>query len=418
MTEQAGPEAVGPAAFGRVESDGTVYVRTSAGERVVGQVPGVPAAEALSFFTRRFESLELEVSLLERRIATGALSPDDAVASISKVRGAVAEARAVGDLDGLQARLEAQFPVIANQRAARKAERARQQEETRAAKERFVLEAERLAAGNDWRGGVNRFRVLLEEWKSLPRLDRATDDALWHRFSSARTTYTRRRKAQFAQQNEQREAARVIKEKLVTEAEALAGSTDWGPTTGAFRDLMGRWKEAGPAPRDVDELLWKRFREAQDRFFLAKQATLSEQNTEFRLNAQAKERLLTEAEALLPISNPRAARAAYREILERWTAIGRVPREAMRPLESRLRAVDNAIKAAEDERWRRTSPEAKARAADTAAKLEAQIAALEERAAQAEARGDHQAAHEAAASAATYREWLAQAQRTASDLGG
>ena len=418
MTEQAGPGGVGPAAFGRVESDGTVYVRTSAGERVVGQVPDVPAAEALSFFTRRFESLELEVSLLERRIATGALSPDDAVASISKVRGAVAEARAVGDLDGLQARLEALFPVIANQRAARKAERARQQEETRAAKERFVLEAERLAASNDWRGGVNRFRVLLEEWKSLPRLDRATDDALWHRFSSARTTYTRRRKAQFAQQNEQREAARVIKEKLVTEAEALAGSTDWGPTTGAFRDLMARWKAAGPAPREVDEWLWKRFREAQDRFFMAKQATLSEQNTEFRLNAQAKERLLTEAEALLPVSNPSAARAAYRDILQRWSTIGRVPREAMRPLESRLRAVENAIKAAEDERWRRTNPEAKARAADTAAKLEAQIAALEERAAQAEARGDHQAAHEAASSAATYREWLAQAQRTVSDLGG
>ena len=418
MTEQAGPEAVGPAAFGRVDSDGTVYVRTSAGERVVGQVPGVPADEALSFFTRRFEALELEVSLLERRIANGALSPDDAVASITKVRGAVAEARAVGDLDGLQSRLEALFPLIANQRAARKAERARQQEETRAAKERFVEEAERLAAGNDWRGGVNRFRVLLEEWKSLPRLDRATDDALWHRFSSARTTYTRRRKAQFAQQNEQREAARVIKEKLVTEAEALAGSTDWGPTTGAFRDLMARWKAAGPAPRDVDELLWKRFRGAQDRFFMAKQATLSEQNTEFRVNAQAKEKLLAEAEALLPIRDSRAARASYRDILQRWSAIGRVPRDAIRPLESRLRAVENAIKAAEDERWQRTNPEAKARATDTAAKLEAQIAALEERAAQAEARGDHKAAREAAASAATYREWLAQAQRTASDLGG
>jgi Domain of Unknown Function (DUF349) len=418
MTEQAGPEAVGPAAFGRVESDGTVYVRTSAGERVVGQVPDVPADEAVGFFTRRFEALDLEVSLLERRIATGALSPDDAVTSINKVRAAVANARAVGDLDGLQARLEALLPLIANQRATRKAERARQQEETRAAKERFVVEAERLAAGNDWRGGVNRFRVLLEEWKSLPRLDRASDDALWHRFSSARTIYTRRRKAQFAQQNEQREAARVIKEKLVAEAETLAGSTDWGPTTGAFRDLMARWKAAGPAPRDVDELLWKRFREAQDRFFVAKQATLSEQNTEFRVNAQAKEKLLAEAEALLPITDPRAARASYRDILQRWSAIGRVPREAMRPLESRLRAVDNAIKAAEDDRWQRSNPEAKARAADTAAKLEAQIAALEARAAQAEARGDDRAAREATASAATYREWLAQAQRTASDLGG
>jgi hypothetical protein len=418
MTEQAEPEAVGPAAFGRVESDGTVYVRTSAGERAVGQVPDVPPAEALGFFTRRFDALELEVSLLERRIATGALSPDDAVTSINKVRAAVANARAVGDLDGLQARLEALLPLIANQRAARKAERARQQEETRAAKERFVVEAERLAAGNDWRGGVNRFRMLLEEWKSLPRLDRASDDALWHRFSSARTIYTRRRKAQFAQQNEQREAARVIKEKLVAEAETLAGSIDWGPTTGAFRDLMARWKAAGPAPRDVDELLWKRFREAQDRFFVAKQATLSEQNTEFRVNAQAKEKLLTEAEALLPITDPRAARASYRDILQRWSAIGRVPREAMRPLESRLRAVDNAIKAAEDDRWQRSNPEAKARAADTAAKLKAQIAALEARAAQAEARGDDRAAREATASAATYREWLAQAQRTASDLGG
>jgi Domain of Unknown Function (DUF349) len=418
MTERVGPENKGPAAFGRVDPDGTVYVRTSSGERVVGQVPGVPSDEALSFFTRRFEALELEVSLLERRIATGALSPDDAVASINKLRKSLADARAVGNLDGLQARLQALSPLIAEQRAARKAERARQQEEARAAKERFVLEAERLAAGNDWRGGVNRFRTLLEEWKALPRLDRATDDELWHRFSSARTTYTRRRKAQFAQQNEQREAARVIKEKLVTEAEALAGSTDWGPTTGAYRDLMTRWKAAGPAPRDVDELLWKRFRGAQDRFFMAKQAALSEQDSELRANAQAKEKLLAEAEALLPIRDAAVARASYRDILHRWSAIGRVPRDAIRPLESRLRAVENAIKAADDERWRRTNPEAKARAADTAAKLQAQIAALEERAAQAEARGDHLAAREATASADTYREWLAQAQRTASDLGG
>ena len=112
---------------------------------------------------------------------------------------------------------------------------------------------------------------------------------------------------------------------------------------------------------------------------MAKQATLSEQNTEFRVNAQAKEKLLAEAEALLPISDPRAARRVPRHSA---TLVGHrtVPREAMRPLESRLRAVDNAIKAAEDERWQRSNPEAKARAADTAAKLEAQIAALEARA--------------------------------------
>ena len=408
-------EGAGPAAFGRVDPDGTVYVRTRAGERSVGQVPGVPAEEALAFFIRRYEALELEVSLLETRIASQTLSPDDALGSIKTVRAAVSQAHAVGDLDGLVARLDALIPIIAEHRAERRAERARQSQEARDAKERYVLEAERLAAGNDWRGGVNRFRALLEEWKALPRLDRATDDALWHRFSSARTTYTRRRKAQFAQQAEQRETARLTKERLVAEAEELATSTDWASGTSAYRDLMSSWKAAGPAPREADELLWKRFRAAQDMFFAARQTAQSAQDLEFRQNLRAKEALLAEGEQLLPVTNVTAAKAAYRTLLERWNAIGKVPRESIRPLENRLRVIEKAISEAEDERWRRNNPEARARAEDTAAKLQAQIVALEDKAARAEARGDQRAAQEAVNSAATYREWLAQAKKAAND---
>ena len=415
----AGEAEPGPASFGRVDDDGTVYVRTAAGERNVGQVPGVPAEEAMAFFTRRFDSLNVEVSLLETRVASGALSPDDAAASIKTVRAAVTDAHAVGDLDGLLARLEALSPLIATQRAARRAERAKQSSEAKAAKEKFVAEAAKLAAGNDWRGGVNRFRALLDQWKALPRLDRATDDELWHRFSGARTTYTRRRKAQFAQQNEERESARTVKEKLVAEAEAHAGSTDWGPTTGIYRDLMARWKEAGPAPRGVDEALWKRFRGAQDAFFAAKQAAFSEQDTEFRSNADAKERLLVEAEStILPVTDAAAAKAAYRDLIERWASIGKVPRDLIRPLENRLHAIESAVQEDEDQRWQRTNPEARARAEETAAKLEAQIAELDAKAAKAEARGDAKAARKAADSAATYREWLAQAQKAVADFSG
>ena len=411
-------DGAGPASFGRVDPDGTVYVRTQSGERAVGQVPDVPPEEAMAFFTRRYEALELEVSLLETRIASGALSPDDAGASIKTVRSALSDAHAVGDLDGLTARLEALAPKVAGQRAARKAERAKASAEAKEAKEKFVVEAEKLAAGNDWRGGVNRFRELLEQWKTLPRLDRATDDELWHRFSSARTTYTRRRKAQFARESEQRETARKAKEKLVVEAEALQGSTDWGPTTAAYRDLMTRWKAAGSAPKGIDDELWKKFRGAQDVFFGAKSAAMSEQDSEFRANGAAKQALVEEAEALLPVRNLGAARVAYREILERWSAIGKVPREMIRPLDSRLRAVETALKNAEDDKWRRTNPEARARAEDTASKLEAQIAQLEEKAARAETRGDAKAARDALSSAATYREWLAQARKAADDFSG
>ena len=421
MTEAAGspPGAgAGPASFGRVDPDGTVYVRTAAGERSVGQVPGVPAEEAMAFYTRRYDSLELEVSLLERRVASGALSPDDAAGSVKTVRTAVDGAHAVGDLDGLLVRLDALAPRLAEQRAARRAERAKATAEARAAKEAFVTEAEVLAAGNDWRGGVNRFRALLDQWKTLPRLDRATDDELWHRFSSARTTYTRRRKAQFAQQGEQRDSARAAKETLAAEAEALAGSTDWGPTTGAYRELMTRWKQAGPAPRGIDETLWRRFRAAQDAFFAAKTAAMSEQDAEFSANAEAKEALLREAEGKLPVTDPAAGRALYRDLLERWSALGKVPRDSIRPLENRLRAIEEAVNHAEEDRWRRTNPEARARAEETAAKLEAQIAQLDAQADAADVRGDARRASEARTSAATYREWLVQAQKAIADYSG
>src|SRR5690606_24474377 len=39
-------------AFGRVEEDGTVYVTEAAGERTVGQFPGVSTEEAIGLYVR------------------------------------------------------------------------------------------------------------------------------------------------------------------------------------------------------------------------------------------------------------------------------------------------------------------------------------------------------------------------------
>ncbi|MFT4108655.1 DUF349 domain-containing protein [Propionicimonas sp.] len=407
----------GPADFGRVDPDGTVYVRTGDGERVVGQIPDVEAAEALAFYTRRYEALEVEVGLLETRVKSGALSPEEARHSIAAVRASVASANAVGDLDGLAARLEALSPVLAEQAEVRKAERSRQQAATRETKERMVAEAEVLAAGNDWRGGVNRFRALLEEWKALPRIDRATDDALWHRFSAARTTYTRRRKSQFAEQAARREGARQEKEQIIAEARELASSTEWGPTAGAFRELMTRWKAAGAAPREVDDQLWAEFRGIQDGFFNARASVLSEQDAEYKANLDAKLALLEEAEAsLLPVTDLAAARAGYRSFLERFNAYGRVPREQMRAVDARVKAIESAVKAAEDAEWRRTDPQARARAEETVGMLSAEIEKLTEKAAKATARGDKAAAAKANDSIATYQTWLDQAKATLADF--
>lgn len=408
-----------PQSFGRADADGTVHVRTSDGERTVGQVPDATPEEAMAFYTRRYAALETQVQLLADRIRSGRISPDEARKSIKTEREAILTANAVGDLEGLAARLDALTPLLEEQAQARKQAKAEQNEQTKHAKEEMVGQAEKIAAGNDWRGGVNKFRDLLEKWKALPRIDKATDDELWHRFSSARTTYTRRRKAQFAQQAEDREGARKTKEAIIAEAETLAGSTEWGDTARSFRDLMQRWKAAGPAPREVDDKLWAKFRGLQDQFFDARNAAMAEQDEQFRGNQAAKEELLDKAEAeVLPVKDLERSKAAYRRFLDAWAELGKVPRDAIKPLDNRVRALEKGIKEAEDEQWRRTDPEARERAEGTASMLNAQIAKLEKDLASYESRGDDKRAKEARASIETYRSWVDQAEKAAAEFSG
>ena len=209
--------------WGRVTDDGTVFVRTADGERIVGQYPEGSPEEALKFYTDRYDALAFEVELLDQRIRSGVMSPEEA-GRVGAHRAGPGRGRQRRRRPGRPARRgsTASASVIGEQREARKAERAQKVAESKVEKERIVVEAEKLAAGTDWRNGANRLRELLDQWKALPRIDRPSDDALWRRFSSARTAYTKARKSHFAEQHEKREGARVVKERLAKEAEALA----------------------------------------------------------------------------------------------------------------------------------------------------------------------------------------------------
>ncbi len=406
------------ASWGRVAEDGTVYVRTAEGERSVGSYEAGTPEEALEFFTKRFEELAGKVHLLEQRVSSGLLGPEEAGSAVKALREQVVDANAVGDLTSLAGRLDALAPVIAVQRSARKEERAQKAAESKAEKEKIVAEAERLAESSDWRNGANRLRELLATWKELPRLDRATDDALWRRFSTARTTYTRHRKAHFAEEHERRDGARVIKERLATEAESISGSTEWGPTAGRYRDLMRDWKAAGPAPRDIDDQLWQRFRGAQDAFFGARDAANAELDQEFAANAEVKEQILVDAEKLLPVTDLDAAKKAFRGLADRWDAAGKVPRERMKDLEGRMRAVEQAIRGVEDDQWSRSDPEKSARADDMIGKLEAGIAETQAKLDKATAAGDDRKVKDLAAELANKQAFLDMARKAAEEFGG
>jgi hypothetical protein len=374
--------------WGRVDADGTVYVRTADGERVIGSWAAGSPEEAIAFFRRKFESLETEVTLIEQRMATTEIAPAQAQSTVQRLLKSVADANALGDLEGLRGRLQALGGAVEHRREEVKAAREHARSEAREIKERIVEEAEHIAAeATHWKASGERMAELLEEWKAAPHADRAIEAVLWKRLSTARNGFTKRRKAYFASLEAERETVRVRKEKLVEEAEALSDSTDWSATSAVYRDLMRQWKEAGRAGRDDEAELWKRFRDAQDTFFAARSEVFAAKESELRAHASVKEQLLAEAQALLPITDWRAARGQLRGIQERWEAAGPVPRESRDQLEQGLRKVEEAVRRAEDVQWKRSNPEALARAEGTVNQLRTAIESLETQLAKAQTRG-------------------------------
>jgi hypothetical protein len=361
--------------WGRIDEDGTVYVRTADGEREIGSWQAGDREAGLAFYMLRFDDLAAEVSVLEKRLASGVGEPASTRSQATALKEQLGTAAVIGDLGALQTRLDA--VVAAADGKADEAAAARQQAraDAVATKESLVAEAEQIAeSSTSWKASGDRMRAIVDEWRQIKGIDRKTDDALWKRFAAARDAFGRRRGQHFAQLDAERSSVKDVKERLITKAEELSTSSDWKETTSAMRDLMTEWKAAGRAGREDEDALWTRFRAAQDAFFARRSGVFAERDAEQAGNQQKKEAIIKQA-AALDTGDPKAAQAVLRDLQSQYDAVGHVPRDAMRRLDDQMRAAEQRIRDAVDAEWRQTSVE-----------TNPFLAALRERLAEAEAK--------------------------------
>lgn len=400
--------------FGRLDDSGNVWVKDGETERLIGGYPdGVPE-DPFALYQRRFADLEATVKLFEDRLPS--LAPREIDQTVKTLREAVVEPAAIGDLPALRARVEAVAARAEERKEAAREERRLAKEAALANRTSVVERAEEIVAQDParthWKQSGQALRDLLEEWKELqrrgPRLDKSVEDELWKRFASARTVFDRHRRQFFSALDQAQDEAKRLKEALIAEAEALQSSTDWAGTSAAYRALMDRWKAAPRASRKEDDALWARFRAAQQVFFDARHANDQAVDAAYRENLVAKEALLEEAEALLPVKDVETVKPLLRAIQDRWDEIGRVPSADVARVEGRMRAVEDAVREAEERAWRRSNPETRARAEGMLGQLEEQVARLEAEVSAAEAAGEAARAKELADALVTKRAWLDQ----------
>jgi len=407
-----------PAKFGRVGEDGTVYVITPTGDRAVGSYPGKSPEEALAYFVKKFEMAASEVALLAARIRSGAMVPSDAHEAVNKLRTQISDLNGVGDLANLSASLE-RIPSLITEhegayqarKAAQSAEKEARKNEAAAVKEKIVAEAETLIDSVAWKVTTARLKVLLEEWKKAPRLDKKIDAALWKRFSSSRNKFDKRRRTHFASLDAEHKKVASTKEVIVKEAEALANSKDWLGTANKYKSLMDQWKASGRGKKSTDTALWTRFKSAQDTFFTAKNADMAKRKGSMVENLAKREAMIVEFESLLPITDFKSAKKKFYDLMGKWQKIGMTDRKKRSAFDARIKKVEDEISDLERNHQRKSDPSAKAQANKVVQGLAEAIENYEKQAAKAEAAGQTAKAMVAREAAAARRAWLEQAEK-------
>lgn len=397
--------------FGRADEDGNVYVLRKGEDVYVGQYPGASPEEAYAYFARKFADIEAQVTLLEQRVNRGA--PASAVAgAVKHLAASLEESTGVGDYAALESRLaELQGKVAALQE---KQHEAAQEAIAQAVSEReeIVKRIESLAAQEpgtlQWKSVTPAIAQLFDEWKahqqSSPRIPKSTADQLWSRFRTARSHLEAERRKFFARLDEQHRAAKEQKQALIARAQKL--DPDDREAISQYRRLLDEWKAAGRVGGKADDALWAQFKAAGDALYAVKKEQVARENVEYDANLRAKQELLTEAEALLPVDDVDAARKSLTSIQERWDAIGRVPRDAVRSIEDRLRRVERTVKSAENAKWKAEDPEAKERTNSIVSQLRESLEQMHSDLAVAQQAGDARKVRELTEAIETRTQWL------------
>jgi hypothetical protein len=399
------------APWGRVDETGTVFVREADGERAVGQYPDGTPEEALAYFERKYSELAGQVTLLEQRAKGGAPAADIAK-TVKSLTASISSANAVGDLAALATRLDALNSTVGELTE-------KQTEESKAAVAAAIVErtaiveaVEALAAADPAKAQWKVVSAQLDEhfaaWQKHqadgPRLPKNEGNELWKRFRDARSTIDGHRKAFFAELDSVHREARTRKQELAEKAEALIPKGADGIP--AYRSLLDDWKLAGRAGKKLDDALWARFKAAGDALYSAKSEIDARDSEEFAGNLEAKLALLAEAEPILTETDRAKAKAALAGIQRKWEKIGKVPRDKVRTVEDRLRAIETAVRKLDEDHWNRTDPEKVARAEGFAGQLAEAIAKLERELDDAKAGGDKKKIAQAQEALDARKAWL------------
>lgn len=175
------------------------------------------------------------------------------------------------------------------------------------AKKALLVRAQGIAEENfdtpkQWQTMTDTFNGIFEEWKKLGYGPKKENEQVWNEFRAALNKFYGKKREFFGDLKKTHKSNKDKKVAIIEKAEAIANAAheSWDEVTKQVLQLQKDWKEAGHIEQWEENKLWKKFREACDKFFNNKREHFSSRDTEQAENLAKKEELIKRIEAFTP----------------------------------------------------------------------------------------------------------------------
>ncbi|MBQ9284886.1 MAG: DUF349 domain-containing protein [Bacteroidaceae bacterium] len=259
---------------------------------------------------------------------------EDVITAFNKLQGLHAEYKEIGPVakelrDQVWERFKAASTVI-NKRHQEHFEGIKAREEENLQKKTALCERveeiriDELNSFNAWEEKTKQVLEAQAEWKTIGFASHKQNTVIFDRFRAACDQFFTAKAEYYRTIKDEQNDNLEQKRRLVEEAEALQDSTEWRKTTDKLIELQKQWKTIGAVPRKYSEQLWKRFTEACDKFFAAKNEATAEQRAEEKQNLEAKKDIISQLRQLA--SDTASATIDHvKELQAKWNEVGHVP---------------------------------------------------------------------------------------------
>jgi hypothetical protein len=192
----------------------------------------------------------------------------------------------------------------------------------------------------DWNTKTKEILEIQKGWEKIGAIPKESGKEINKAFWTLFKQFFHNKNLFFKELDEVRAANQKKAEELIKQAEELQENTNWQATANQLVKLQQEWKKLGPTPEKNRDSLYKKFKEACDRFFESRRNSTKDSNTEFDANLTKKQDIIAQ---ILELTNKGEGldESQLSSLVSEFNAIGFVPRKNIKEIQAKFKdAVD------------------------------------------------------------------------------